>query len=68
MKEFADNNSKFKENDRKFSKMLKKKKKKENKEIHAISPFPTVFSKDMYCKHIKTRACLGNGKRMVGDL
>ena len=26
-----------------------------------ISPFPTVFSKDLYCKHKKTRACLGKG-------
>ena len=27
----------------------------------AISPFPTVFSGDMYCRHVKTRACLGKG-------
>ena len=27
----------------------------------AISPFPTVFSKDFYCRHIKTRAYLGKG-------
>ena len=26
----------------------------------AISLFPTVFSKDLYCRHVKTRACLGN--------
>ena len=25
----------------------------------AISPFPTVFSKDLYFRQIKTRACLG---------
>ena len=23
--------------------------------------FPTMFSKDLYCRHIKTRACLGKG-------
>ena len=23
--------------------------------------FPTVFSKDLYCRHVKTRACLGKG-------
>ena len=23
----------------------------------AITPFPTVFSKDLYCRHIKTWAC-----------
>ena len=27
----------------------------------AISPFPTGFSKDLYCRHIKTRACLEKG-------
>ena len=26
-----------------------------------IAPFPTEFSKDLYCRHIKTRACLGKG-------
>ena len=26
------------------------------------SPFPTVFSKDLYCRHVKTRACLGKGQ------
>ena len=29
--------------------------------LRAISPFPTVFSKDLYCRHVKTRACLGKG-------
>ena len=22
---------------------------------------PTLFSKDLYCRHVKTRACLGKG-------
>ena len=26
-------------------------------------PFPTVFSKDLYCRHVKTKACLGKGER-----
>ena len=26
-----------------------------------ISPFPTVFSKDLHCRHLTTRACLGKG-------
>ena len=26
-----------------------------------IFSFPTLFSKDMNCRHIKTRACLGQG-------
>ena len=29
----------------------------------AISPFPTVFSNNLYCRHVKTRACLGKGKK-----
>ena len=33
--------------------------KRRNCLLRAISPFPTVFSKDLYCKHIKARACLG---------
>ena len=35
--------------------------KRRNCSLRAISPFPTVFSKDLYCKHAKTRACLGKG-------
>ena len=30
-----------------------------------ISPFPTVFSKDFYCRHVKTRVCLGKGLYFV---
>ena len=26
-----------------------------------IAPFPIVFLKDLYCRHVKTRACLGKG-------
>ena len=26
----------------------------------AISPFPALFSKDLYCIYVKTRVCLGN--------
>ena len=28
--------------------------------LRAISPFPTLFSKDLYCRHVKTRACNWN--------
>ena len=31
--------------------------KRRNCSSQAISPFPTVFSKDLYWRHIKTRAC-----------
>ena len=53
LKNFADDLWKFDENGGKFS-MQKGSKR-------AISPFPMVFTKDLYCKHIKTRACLGKG-------
>ena len=35
--------------------------KRRNCSLQAISPFPTVFSKDLCCRHVKTRACLGKG-------
>ena len=35
--------------------------KRRNCLLQAISPFPTVFSKDLYGRHVKTRA-LGKGK------
>ena len=35
--------------------------KSRNCSLRAISPFHTIFSKDFYCRHIKTRDCLGNG-------
>ena len=35
--------------------------KRRNCSLQAISPFPTVFSKDLCCRHVKTRACLEKG-------
>ena len=35
--------------------------KRTNCSLPAISLFPTVFSKELYCRHVKTRACLGKG-------
>ena len=35
--------------------------KRRNCSLWAISPFPAGFSKDLYCRHVKTRACLGKG-------
>ena len=32
-----------------------------NCSLRAISPFPTEFSKHLYYRHVKTRACLGKG-------
>ena len=56
LKEFADDNFEFDENGRKFSEQV------ENADGKGeISPFPTVFSKELHCRHVKTRACLGKG-------
>ena len=35
--------------------------KKEKLPLRAISPFPTVFSRDLYGRQVKTRYCLGRG-------
>ena len=56
LKDFADDNFKFEENGRKLSKWVENTVGKGE-----IFPFPTVFSKDLYCKHVKTKACLGKG-------
>ena len=62
LKELADDNFEFDENGRTFSKRVKKHGgKRRNCSLRAISPFPTVFSKDLYCRPVKTRACLGKG-------
>ena len=59
LKEFADDNFEFDESDRKFSKRVENTLgKEENCSLRAISHFPTVFPKDLYCRHIKTRACV----------
>ena len=33
--------------------------KRRHRSLRAISPFPSVFSEDLYCRDVKTRACLG---------
>ena len=35
--------------------------KRRNCSLRAISSFPAVFSIVLYCRHVKTRACLGKG-------
>ena len=49
MKEFADDNFKFDENGRTFSKRVENTVGKEE-----TAHFPTVFSKDLYGRHVKT--------------
>ena len=55
LEEFVDNNFKFYEDGRKLSKRV------ENTvgKGELLITFPTVFSTDLYHRHIKTRACLG---------
>ena len=36
--------------------------KRRNCSLRAISPFPAVFSKDLYSRRVKSRACLGKGE------
>ena len=60
--EFADNNVKFDENDKKISKCRENTVRKgEIARYQQFLLFP-VFSKDLYCRHVKTMACLGTGK------
>ena len=59
--EFADDNFEFDENSEKFSKSLENTGKRRNCLLRSISPFSTVFSKDLHCRHVKTRACLEMG-------
>ena len=59
---FADDNSEFDENGRKFLRRVENTVGKgEIAQKRAVSPFPTVFSKDLSYRHVKTRACLGKG-------
>ena len=59
-KEFADDNFRFDENGRKLSKRVENTVEKgEIANYEQFLLFPTVFSKDLYCRHVKTRACLG---------
>ena len=62
LKEFADDNFNVVENKRKLFKQVENTVgKKGNCSLRAISPFSTVFSKDLHCRHVKTRAGLGKG-------
>ena len=60
---FADDNFKFEENGRKFSKWVENTVwEKENLIVTSNFSFShTMFSKNLYCRHVKTRADLGKG-------
>ena len=60
LKEFADDNFKFDENGGKFSKGIENTMGKgEIAHYEQFFLFPQLFSKDLYCRHVKTRSCLG---------
>ena len=48
-----------------LQKCRKHSEKRRNFSLREISPFPTVFSKDLFCRHVKTRACLWKGERIM---
>ena len=60
--EFADNNFNF---DKKWQKVLQKGRKhcgkRRNCSLRAISPFPTMFSKDSFLPSTKNKGLLGKG-------
>ena len=51
LKEFADDNFIFDENGRKFLKRVENTGIRRSCSLQAISLFPTVLSKDLYCRH-----------------
>ena len=58
-KDLADHNFQFDENSQKLSKKVENTVGGQEKLlIMSYSPFPMVFSKDLYCRHIKKRVCL----------
>ena len=62
LKEFADDNFKLDENGRKFSKRVENTKGKgEIAHYEQFLLFPQCFQKDLYCRHLQYRACLGKG-------
>ena len=64
LKEFADDNFKFDENEKKkkkLSKQVENTGKRRNCSLRAISPFPTVFSKGLFPGGIKRCHCVGMG-------
>ena len=61
LKQSADNNFRFDENSRKFSKRVENTGKRRNRWLRAISPFPTVFSKGLFPRAVKRCHCVGMG-------
>ena len=68
LKEYADNNFECDENGRGSSKRVNSVGKRRNCSLRRISSFPAVFSKDLYCRHVRTRACLRKGSFKLNKL
>ena len=45
-----------------LNEILKQCWKRRNCSLGVNYPFPTVFLKDLNCRHVKTRACMGKGE------
>ena len=61
IEDFADTNFKLQQNGRKFSKWIENTGKRRNCSLRAISPFPTVFSRVLYCRHVKKKSLFWKG-------
>ena len=42
--------------------------KRRNCSLRAISPFPTVFSKDLHCRHVKIQGLFGKGLSVIMNI
>ena len=61
LKEFTDDKYELVDNGRKFSKRKENTVGREEIARYEQILLFQVFSKDLYCRHVKTRACLGKG-------
>ena len=61
MKEFVDDNFKFDESGRKFSEPVENTVGRGEIALYKQFPPPIAFSKDLYCRHVKTGASMGKG-------
>ena len=64
LKELAVDNFKYDKNGGKFLKKGRQHCRKGiNCSLQTMNHFPTVFSEDLYYRHVKTRACLGKRQK-----
>ena len=66
LKEFTDHNFHLDEKVQRVIHMIRKRcGKKRNCSVRAISPIPTKFSKDLYCRHIKNQGLFKKGLNLI---